>query len=1114
MQCVICQHENPDGAKLCGECGARLLTTCPACRTPNNIGNKFCHECGSALPGATPRFLDRETHTPPHLAERILTSRAALEGERKLITVLFADLKGSMALIAGKDPEEASALIDPVILKMMDAVHRFEGTVNQAAGDGIMALFGAPLAVEDHAVRACYAALHMQETVKLYAETVAHSGGTSPQIRVGLNSGEVLVRSIGSDLRMDYTAIGQSTHLAARMEQMATPGSILVASGTRNLVEGYFQFHPLGPQTVKGLDAPAMVFELVGANPVRSRLQASAAGGLTSFVGRDAELDLLERSLEEARAGHGQVVAFVGEPGVGKSRLYREFTHSDRTKGFLVLEASSVSFGRATPWLPVIDILKSYFRLEPHDNAGVIRKKVTGKLLSVDRNLEPALPALLWLLDAEMDDTVWDRLDPPQRRRRLLQAIQELLLRESWIQPLVIVFEDLHWIDEETQALLDGLVDHLPGAHILLLVNYRTGHAHAGWHGKAWHREFGIQPFREKNAVELLDAILGVDPTQAPVRPLLLERTEGNPFFLEECVRTLVESGALIGKRGAYALVREPQALRIPPTVQAILTTRIDRLSAEHKRLLQMASVIGRDVPLAVLQIVAEQTGDALQNSLAHLQATDFLFESRLYPDVEYTFRHALTQEAAYSGLLHKQCRVLHAKVGEAIRHVYAARIEENIERLAHHAVRGECWEDAVRFCRQAGARAIARSANRYAASYLKQSIEALRHLPESKEFLEQAIDTRFELRGALNALDQMGEVRGFLLEATALADKLSDKRRQALVAALMTQSLDMIGQHELAAQSARRALEIAGPLGDSAIVIVANYMLYQPLWHLGQLGQASSALKRCIDVLPQDLAYLPFGMVTYPAVVAHAALTSRLADLGEFDEAGHHAALTLERAGRLDHAYTTVFAWLCVGYFHARRGHTEAAIAMLERAIELCWTAEIRRQIVPCASVLCYAYAVAGRQADAHKLLDRTIQDVGSGWGATATWLPWLSEGAMLVGRNAEALEIVQRALSISIERKERGSEALAKRLLGELALRTPSPDTGAIGQHFAEALSLAKELCSRPLEAHCQLGLSRLYQLTGERERAEAHQAAAMAMFGEMRMQLWLDSEDCRVS
>ena len=329
-------------------------------------------------------------------------------------------------------------------------------------------------------------------------------------------------------------------------------------------------------------------------------------------------------------------------------------------------------------------------------------------------------------------------------------------------------------------------------------------------------------------------------------------------------------------------------------------------------------------------------------------------------------------------------------------------------------------------------------------------------------------------------------------------------------MAALITQSLDMIGQHELAARSARRALEIAGPMGDTAIVIVANYMLSQTLWHLGQLGQATLALKRCIDVLPQDLSYMPFGMVTYPAVVAHAALTSRSAELGEFAEAEHHAALTLERAGRLDHAYTTVFAWLSVGYFHARRGHPEAAIPVLERAIELCRTAEIRRQIVPCASVLCYSYAASGRHAEAHRLIDRTIEDVAGGWGATATWLPWLAEGAMLVGRNAEALEITERALNISIERKERGSEALAKRLLGELALRALSPDIDEIGRHYSEALSLAEELCLRPLQAHCQLGLSRLYRLTDESERAQAHHSVAMAMFGDMGMQLWLDRED----
>jgi len=1104
-RCDRCRQENPAEAQVCGGCGARLFLRCPTCSTPNQPGSKFCHECGRALGGAAPRPLPPDNYTPPHLAQRILTSRAALEGERKLITVLFADIKGSMELLAGRDPEEAHALLNPVFLQMLDAVHRFEGTVNQAAGDGIMALFGAPLALEDHAVRACYAALRMQETVKLYGESIP--SGDKPRIRVGLNSGEVLVRSIGSDLRMDYTAVGETTHLAARMEQAATPGSVLVAPGTRNLVEGYFKFRPLGPQLVKGLDAPVPVFELVSANPVRSRLQASAASGLTSFVGRDEELDFLRTALDEARVGKGGVLAFVGEPGVGKSRLYREFTHSNRTDGALVLEAASVSFGKATPWLPVIDLLKTYFRLEPNEDPRAVREKVAAKLLSLDHRLAPALPALLWLVDAAPDDPDWDRLDPAQRRRRLLKGVQQLLLRESRVQPLILVFEDLHWIDDETQALLDGLVDELPSARVLLLVNYRPSYSRPAWHRKAWHRELAIDPFREKKADEILDAILGVHPTQALLRPLLLERTEGNPFFLEECVRTLVETGALIGERGSYQLVRQPDALRIPPTVQAILAARIDRLGSEQKRVLQMGAVVGRDIPLSLLQAVAEQPDNELQNVLSQLQATGFLFESRLFPDVEFTFRHALTQEAAYGGLTREQCRGLHAKVVAAIQRVYGARIDEYVERLAHHAVRGETWADAVRFCRQSGARAMARSANRYGAAYLKQSIEALRHLPERDEFLEQAVDIRLELRGALNALDEMAEVRGFLSEATALADKLGDKRRQALVAALMTQSLDMMGEHALAARSAQKALEIATPLGDSAIVVVANYMLSQPLWHMGQLGPATQALKRCVDNLPTDLAYLPFGMVTYPAVVAHAALTSRLAELGEFAEAEHHAALTLERVGQLDHAYTTVYAWLNIGHFHARRGRTESAIPVLERAIELCRAAEVRRQVVPCASVLCFSYATVGMRSEARALIDRTIADVSGGWGATATWLPWLAEAAMLVGQYVDALQIAQRTLSISIERHERGSEALAKRLLGDLEVRSVVPDLAAAGRHYDEALGLAEELGLRPLQAHCHLGNARLHKLAGDDERARASHVQAMTMFREMDMRLWLD-------
>src|SRR5262245_35022797 len=481
--------------------------------------------------------LERPPHayTPAHLSEKILATRAALEGERKQVTVLFADLKASTALIQGLDPEEARALLDPALHNRMEAVHRYEGTVNQVLGDGIMALFGAPLAHEDHAVRACYAALHMQEAIGRYADELRRQQGLDVQIRVGLNSGAVVVRAIGNDLHMDYTAVGQTTHLAARMEQPARPGTTLLTADTLRLVEGYIEVTPLGPVPVKGLPEPVEVYELLRAGPVRSRLQAAVARGLTRFVGRDAELEQLRQALTHAGAGQGQVMAGVGEAGVGKSRLLYEFTRSHHMHGWLLLASNSVSYGKATAYLPVLDLLKGYFQIAPHDDARRQREKVTGKLLTLDRALEPMLPALLALLEVPIADQQWQAFDPPQRRQRTLEALKRLLLRESQVQPLCLVFEDLHWIDAETQALLDSLVESLPTARLLLLVNYRPEYQH-GWGSKTYYTQLRLDPLPPASADAFLQALLGDDPSLAPLTQLLIARTQGNPFFLEESV--------------------------------------------------------------------------------------------------------------------------------------------------------------------------------------------------------------------------------------------------------------------------------------------------------------------------------------------------------------------------------------------------------------------------------------------------------------------------------------------------------------------------------------------------------------------------------------------------
>jgi class 3 adenylate cyclase len=815
MQCPQCQAENLDGLRFCEDCGARLESKCPHCGTESRPGKRFCGACGEALgapttervPVASPVAVPApESYTPRHLAERILTSRGALEGERKQVTVLFADLKGSMELLADRDPEEARAILDPALERMMEAVHRYEGTVNQVLGDGIMALFGAPLALEDHAVRACFAALRIQESARRYAEEVRRATGLLVQIRVGLNSGEVVVRSIGSDLRMDYTAVGQTTHLAARMEQMAAPGSILLTPATLQLAEGYVQVKALGPLPVKGLGEPLDVFEVVGVGDSRTRLQAAAARGLTRFVGREAELEMLRQTLERAGAGRGQMVALVGEPGVGKSRLVWEFSHSHRAQGWLVLESGAVSYGKATSYLPVIDLLRSYCGIEARDDPRRIREKLTGKVLTLDETLRPTLPALLALLDVPLDNPSWDALDPPQRRQRTLEALKRLLLRESIEQPLLLVCEDLHWIDAETQALLDSLVESLPTARILLLVNYRPEYQHA-WGSKSYYAQLRLDPLGAASADELLAALLGTDPPLGALKALLVERTQGNPFFLEESVRTLVEGRILGGERGAYRLARPLESAQVPPTVQAVLAARIDRLPAEDKRLLQAAAVVGKDVPYALLRAIADRPEDALRQALARLQAAEFLYETTLFPDLEYTFKHALTHEVAYGGILQERRRALHARIMAAIEALYPERQAEQVERLAHHAYRGETWPKAVAYLWQAGRKAVARSAHREAVTAWEQALEALGHRPAGPETREQGVDIRLELRPSLVHCGELEQVRDRLAEALELAELLGDQRRLAQVLAGLSNYHWLSADYDHAIAVGQRAL-------------------------------------------------------------------------------------------------------------------------------------------------------------------------------------------------------------------------------------------------------------------------------------------------------------------
>jgi class 3 adenylate cyclase/tetratricopeptide (TPR) repeat protein len=1118
MKCPRCHHDNPPQSSFCRECGGRLTLTCGSCGADLPSGSRFCNVCGTPVqPSAAsrPRFASPDVHTPKHLAEKILISKSALEGERKHVTVLFADLKGSMELLADRDPEEARKLLDPVLERMMEAVHHYEGTVNQVMGDGIMALFGAPVAHEDHAVRACYAALRMQRWINLYAEELQRGGCAPVQIRVGLNSGEVVVRAIGSDLHMDYTAVGQTTHLAARMEQMARPGSVLVTGDTLKLAEGYVRVRPLGPVTVKGIENPVEVHELTGVGPARSRLQVSAARGLTRFVGHERELDQLAQALEHVGAGHGQAVAIVGEAGMGKSRIVWEFTRSHRTHGWLVLEGGSVSYGRATPYLPIIRLLKAYLRIEERDDQREIRERVAGKLLTLDRTLEPLLTPLLALLDVPADDAGWDALDPTQRRQRILEAVKRLLLGESQVQPLLLLFEDLHWIDSESQALLDSLIESLPTARVLLLVNYRPEYQHV-WGNKTYYTQLRIDPLPPESVEELLTALVGQDGTLDPLKRVLIERTQGNPFFLEESVQTLVGTKVLVGERGAYRMAKVPEAWQIPPTAQAILAARIDRLSPDDKRLLQAASVIGKDVPYTLLRGIVGVPENSLSQGLANLEEAEFLYETSLLPDLEYTFKHALTHEVAYGSMLLDSRRALHARIMEALESLHPDRLAEEVERLAHHAFRGEVWEKAVTYLRQAGAKDLARSAYREAVACFEQALAALDPLPDTRQKIERAIDLRLDLRQSLFPLNELATIWGYLQEAEGLAKTLDDPRRLGWVSAYICGHHLHTGGHVTEVRTFAEKVEaIAERLGDVPLRIAAQYYLAAASHLAGDYRATEHVCRKMMQSLHDQRTSEWFGLVVSPAVMSRTYLARALAERGVFDEGDAHGQEAIRIAEALDHPFSVLWGCLQLAYLRSVRGELSQAAPLIERAVALCreWNITTYTPIVTAS--LGHVYAWSGRIGEGVSYLQQAVtgyERAGIGFCHSLS-VEQLGEAYLLADQVENARACADRAVMLTRGRGERGFEAWALRLLGEIASHHGHPDEAMAAVHYDAAMTLASELEMRPLVAHCHLGLGRLHKRTGKDEQAQEHLTTATAMYGEMDMRFWLEQTQTQV-
>jgi class 3 adenylate cyclase/tetratricopeptide (TPR) repeat protein len=725
--CPSCHRANRPDARFCASCGTVLERRCDACGRALPADAAFCDACGRAV-GAAPApspspagDRDPRAYTPKHLAERILTSRAALEGERKHVTVLFADLAGFTSLSESRDPEEMHALMDRFFEVVVGEVHRYEGTVNQFLGDGVMALFGAPVALEDAPRRAVSAALAIQRSLAALGTEVAPRHPDAFALRVGIHSGHVVVGRIGDDLRMDYTAVGDSTNLAARLQELARPGEILISESTQRLVDGFFELEDRGVQAVRGKAESVRAFRVTAERPGTRRIDAVAASGLTPLVGRERELADLRRAFEAAREGRGRVCFLVGDAGIGKSRLLYEFRARLADEPHRWFEGRCVSYGRTTAFQPIVDGLQRAFDIEDRDDEARALGKLERGVAAGGADLAWTLPFLQRLLSLSTSDPAVDALDAVTRRSETIRALHALFLRIAEQQPLVFAIEDLHWIDAASEEFLDFLLDSIPAARVCVFLTHRAGYRHP-FGDRSYHARVALQPLSGAEMAAMAGSLLATSALPAELGELIAKKAEGNPFFVEEVTKSLLEEGVLRWESGRVELARDLTEVSVPDSIHDVLMARIDRLDEGPKRAIQVASVIGREFALRLLGRIVE-AGEAVHGLVGELRALELIYQKAAHPELAFMFKHALTHDVAYESVLRQRRKALHRTVGLAIEELYADRLAEHYEALAHHFTRAADWGRALRYEDLAAQKARDAYANHAAAEHFRRAL-------------------------------------------------------------------------------------------------------------------------------------------------------------------------------------------------------------------------------------------------------------------------------------------------------------------------------------------------------------------------------------------------------
>ena len=1074
MKCPKCQTQNPAAARFCIECGQPIEVKCPKCDTVTPAGGKFCMRCGHNLEKKLETepidFARPQTYTPKFLAEKILTNRSSIEGERKLVTVFFADVANFTSLAEKLDPEDAHHIMDGTFQILMDNIHRFEGTINQFTGDGVMALFGAPVAHEDHAQRACHAALSIQNDLKVYGVKLKKTYDLDFLMRIGINSGPVVVGSIGDDLRMDYTAIGNTTNLASRMETLADPGTILVSASTHRLTRDFFHFESIGSVSIKGLTEPQEAFQLIKTGDVGTRIAASVAKGLTPFVGRKNSMAKLREAYENTCSGQGRVVGIVGEAGVGKSRLLLEFASSLAEDKFFYLEGRCLHYGGSMSYLPLLDIIKSYFGIKEDDEESEVKEKLREKIGTSAESPDSQMAPFEELLSLAVENEEFTALDPQQKRKRTFESIRDLFVKMSRIKPLIVAVEDLHWIDRTSEDFLAYLIEELADQRIMLLLMYRQEYTH-NWANKPYYTQLSLTQLGTPSSIKLIQALLEGDEIASEIKDLILTRASGNPLFIEEFTHTLLEDGIIKCEEHCYFLDGSAAEIDVPDTIQGLIAARIDRLEDDIKRTMQVASVIGRDFAYRILKSITGMH-DELKSYLLNLQGLEFIYEKQLFPELEYIFKHALIQEVTYFSLLTARRKELHRRVGRAMEEQFGERINEYSNIVGEHFLRGEDWERAYIYLNRAGETAIRLYAHAEARTNFTNALKALDQLNDTESNIRRRVDTIIRLTVSSWLTDPADVLLERLNQAERLIASVSDTEdrsaedalRLARVQFWIGRSYYQRGDMREALGYYKQVLPVAQNAADEELLVIPTGAIGQALIVQGHLAKGCAMLGQAIPVFEKTTAWPQW-------IQAKSFYGAGVAGMGNWKQGLSEAKDALAKSEEFKSLTGIGVSQNCMGYAYLFGGELQAAMEAARAAVE---AAEQSQDLIyHYVGYALWAWSAGrGGQLDvaSEKMVKsmQVAQKLGGKVIMGDVALAAQAEIALFKGNLQEAIGLAQKTLEVAQMTGAVWSSGVAYRVWGLALASIDPPGWEEAEKHFAESLTvLETETGRNQLEA-----------------------------------------------